>query len=241
MLPYEPTPAVLDAIEDVVRGARLSKSAGRDVSRELIAYAEDHGRELHFDGKTDEEIEMIIMEKIGDTKKLGGQMYVAHRRLYFVPWIGPLFYDEIIRGGIVTFFMHVAVALCSVVVMMAASELLYRWPWFANIQYENGIAVHYLEGVVRYVSEIAPFFIAALILGAIVRFRFQSLTKSIDVMNVSLMPLFFFFLCIILQQVFSEYPDFNTNIRTLVSSVFIAYIAPAYLGLLIPIRKFRHI
>ncbi len=241
MLPYEPTPAVLDAIEEVVHGARLAKNVRQDVRRELIAYAEDHGRELHFDGKTDEEIELIIMEKIGDTKKLGGQMYVAHRRLYFVPWIGPLFYDEIVRGGIVTFFMHAAAAMCSVVAMMGISEVLYRWPWFANIQYANGIAVHYWEGFFRYAIEAGPFFVAALILGVIVRFRFKSLIKSIDVMNASFMPLFFFFLYMVLQQVFSEYPDLNTSIRTLASSVFIAYIMPAYLGLLIPIRKFRNI
>ncbi len=233
MNPYQLNLSVIQHIDALVKQSKLSRAKRDDIKRELTAFAEDYGRELHFDGKDSAEIDALVIKAIGNAEQRSKEFMIANQKFSRVPWIGPLFYDDIVRGGAMIFLMHAAAVVCAVIVMFFMSEVLYRWQWFVNIEYKNAVAVHYWEGVIRHLSEGAPFFLAAFGLGMIVRYRFYTLTKSIDVMNASFLPLFFFFLYVVLQQIFAEYPNMNVSVQQQFLVVFPWYVFPAYFGLLI--------
>ncbi len=233
MNPYQLNLSVIQHIDALVKQSKLSRAKRDDIKRELTAFAEDYGRELHFDGKDATEIDALVIAAIGTPEQRGKEFTIANQKLLRIPWIGPLFYDDIVRGGVVICLMHLGLIAFGFSLMILISEIVYLWDRYASAQYVNGLPVERIVHIINLATTGGPFLLLAVVLGALIRFRFVTLTKSIDVLTASFLPVFFFFLYAVLQQVFAEYPNLNVSVQRQFFVVFPWYVFPAYFGLLI--------
>jgi hypothetical protein len=222
MNPYLLSLNVQQHIDAIAKKSKLSRHKRDDIKRELTAFAEDYGRELHFDGKDATEIDALVIAAIGEPEQRGKEFTVANQKFSRIPWIGPLFYDEVMQAGALLFFLQAVGLFVFVFVFIAIGNRLI-----------STLSFNVVETTLFFLWLVYGF-----CMGIYTRLRLQLFWKSFDAVIASIVPVLVFFLVFVVSRLIASYTE-SAALRfdsLYYSIIFLILYPTIFCGIAVPYR-----